>query len=108
MIFINKGNKFDKTTLPFEAQWSSINDFYWDKETKEIFYVGNSEEFVTELGVQSANPGGIIQFDDHAIHKEFLPLPIKLNLRKVIKLNNQNMLLIANDDYMYILKRIND
>ncbi|MFQ3351463.1 MAG: hypothetical protein ACI914_000708 [Candidatus Marivariicella framensis] len=108
MLFINKGEDFDPTPLPFEAQWSSIQDFFWDKETEEIFYVGNSEEFVTELGAQSANPGGIIEFDNQAIHKEFLPLPINLNLRRVIKLNNDNMLLIANNDYIYILKRIND
>ena len=108
MLFINKGEDFDPIPLPFEAQWSSIQDFFWNKETEEIFYIGNSEEFVTELGVQSANPGGIIEFDNQVIHKEFLPLPISLNLRRVVKLNNDNMLLIANNDYMYILKRTND
>jgi len=77
-------------------------------DSEEIFYIGNSEEFVTELGAQSANPGGIIEFDNQVIHKEFLPLPISLNLRRVVKLNNDNMLLIANNDYMYILKRTND
>jgi len=108
MLFINKGEDFDPIPLPFEAQWSSIQDFFWNKETEEIFYIGNSEEFVTELGAQSANPGGIIEFDNQVIHKEFLPLPISLNLRRVVKLNNDNMLLIANNDYMYILKRTND
>ena len=108
MIFINNNEKFDPTPLPFESQWSSIQDFYWNNESQEIFYVGNSEKFVTELGLQSANPGGIIQYKNQAIHKEFLPLPISLNLRRVVKLNNDNILLIANDDYMYILKKTND
>ena len=108
MLFINEGENFKPTVLPFESQWSSIQDFYWSNDTKEIFYVGNSEEFVTELGIQSANPGGIIEFNNKPIHKEFLPLPISLNLRRVVKLNNDNILLIANDDFMYILKRTND
>ena len=108
LVFINKGEYFNPTSLPFEAQWSSIQDFLWNEETKEMFYVGNSDEFVTELGSQSANPGGIINFNNEAIHKEFLPLPINLNLRKVEKLDENNLLLIANNDYMYILKKIND
>jgi len=105
LVFINKGEYFNPTPLPFEAQWSSIQDFLWNKETKEMFYVGNSDEFVTELGSQSANPGGIINFNHEAIHEEFLPLPINLNLRKVEKLDENNLLLIANNDYMYILKK---
>ena len=105
LVFINKGEYFNPTSLPFEAQWSSIQDFLWNEETKEMFYVGNSDEFVTELGFQSANPGGIINFNHEAIHEEFLPLPINLNLRKVEKLDENNLLLIANNDYMYILKK---
>ena len=105
MSFINKGDDFEPIPLPLESQWSSIQDFYWDQKTKEIYYVGNSEEFVTELGSQNANPGGIIDFNHQMIHKEFLPLPIRLNLRKVIKLNPNSVILIANDDYMYILTK---
>ena len=42
------------------------------------------------------------------IHKEFLPLPINLNLRRIEKLDDKNLLLIANDDYIYILNKTND
>jgi len=70
MFFINKGDDFEPNPLPSESQWSSIQDFYWDQKTKEMYYVGNSEEFVTELGAQSANLGGIIDFDKQMIRKE--------------------------------------
>tara|TARA_Y100000996_G_scaffold246370_1_gene193709 strand:- start:15325 stop:18555 length:3231 start_codon:yes stop_codon:yes gene_type:complete len=108
MAYINKGDNFESSLLPIEAQLSSIQDFLWDKDTNEIYYVGNSEEFVTELGNQNANPGGIIKYNNMVIHKEFLPLPINLNLRRIEKLDDKNLLLIANDDYIYILNKTND
>ena len=108
MAYINKGDNFESSLLPIEAQLSSIQDFLWDKDTNEIYYVGNSEEFVTELGNQNANPGGIIKYNNMVIHKEFLPLPINLNLRRIEKLDDKNLLLITNDDYIYILNKTND
>tara|TARA_B100000686_G_scaffold355148_1_gene470410 strand:+ start:329 stop:3535 length:3207 start_codon:yes stop_codon:yes gene_type:complete len=108
MLFINNETDFSSYPLPQEAQWSIIQDFHWNSETKELFYVGNSEKFVTELGSQTANPGGIINFknfqENKIVHKEFLPLPAKLNVRRLVEYKNK-LYFITNNDYIYILSK---
>jgi hypothetical protein len=101
-------NGFQVQPLPQEAQFSSIQDFYWDPKKEQLFYFGNSNQFVTELGQQTANPGAIAKFihDKNGFeHQEFLPLPIQINPRKIIKLDDSTFLLSSNDDYVYLIAK---
>ena len=67
--------------LPQEAQYSNIRDFYWDEDKKQLFYVGNAQEFVTEIGNTAANPGGVISVEQNEtfhLKHQTLPLPCSL------------------------------
>ena len=95
-------------TLPQEAQYSNIRDFHWDDAQKHLYYVGNAQEFVTELGNVAANPGGVLEIGKSGTplfsHLEFLPLPVRFNLRKILPLAPATFLLVTNNDYVYLLK----
>ena len=108
LLLLKSENGFQVQPLPQEAQFSSIQDFYWDPKNEQLFYFGNSNQFVTELGQQTANPGAIAKFinDKNGFeHQEFLPLPIQINPRKIIKLDDGTFLLSSNDDYVYLIAK---
>ena len=63
-IFIYEEGSFKKYALPPSAQLSCIEDFKFFKNSNDLIYVGNFSKYVTELGVSSANPGGLL-FDLH-------------------------------------------
>ena len=108
-IFIKNKNKFISRPLPKEAQFSSIEDFLSINDSNEIIYVGNFHEYVTELGMSSANPGGILSDWDsnNKIFKssKFLPLPLNINTRKIIKMNKETFFILSNNDYIYVLSK---
>jgi len=108
LFFLKTDKGYQVNPLPKEAQFSSILDFYWEEESQSLYYFGNTNQFVTELGQQTANPAAIAMFDPSQNtfeHQEFLPLPIKINPRKVILLDDGTLLVSTNDDYVYLISK---
>ena len=107
LALIKSEGKYSVEKLPQEAQYSNIRDFYWDPEKKQLFYVGNAQEYVTEIGNTAANPGGVIsvQLNDVFMlkHQAFLPLPVRFNMRSIRPLGEDSLLLMTNNDYVYLL-----
>lgn len=113
LALMKKDGKFIVEKLPQEAQYSNIRDFYWDQDKQQLFYVGNAQEFVTEIGNTAANPGGVISVESNETfqlkHKAFLPLPVRFNMRGIKTLGKDSFLLLTNNDYVYLLNvRQND
>ena len=113
MALMKKEGKYIAQKLPQEAQYSSIRDFFWNKEKQQLFYVGNAQEFVTEIGNATANPGGVIQLNTASEilmqHHAYLPLPVRFNMRSIKSLGKDSFLLLTNNDYVYLLNdRQND
>ena len=107
-LFINNGEKFIGKPLPKEAQFSSIEDFFFLKDDiAKLFYVGNFHQYVTELGISSANPGGILSDwgSENFNASRFLPLPMSINARKILPIGEDDFFILANDDYIYILSK---
>ena len=107
LALMKKDGKYIAEKLPQEAQYSNIRDFYWDQEKRQLFYVGNAQEFVTEIGNTAANPGGVISVETNETfrleHKAFLPLPVGFNMRGIKPLGKDSFLLLTNNDYVYLL-----
>lgn len=113
LALMKKDGKYIVEKLPQEAQYSNIRDFYWDQDKQQLFYVGNAQEFVTEIGNTAANPGGVISVESNETfrikHKAFLPLPVRFNMRGIKPLGKDSFLLLTNNDYVYLLnERQND
>ena len=112
LALIKKEDQYSAQKLPQEAQYSNIRDFFWDKDQQQLFYVGNAQEFVTEIGNATANPGGIIQFDPSGEkfmqHHAYLPLPVRFNMRRIKPLDENSFLLLTNNDYVYLLNKHQD
>ena len=107
-LFINNGEKFIGKPLPKEAQFSSIEDFFFLKDDiAKLFYVGNFHQYVTELGISSANPGGILSDwgAENFNVSRFLPLPMSINARKILPIGKDNFFILGNNDYIYILSK---
>ncbi len=101
MVYLNK-KKFKGFPLPTEAQMSSIEDFYIDKNEKQllVYYVGNYKGFVTELGVSTANPGGLLSaFNGESFLKNTpLPLPAFSEGRSIGPLQKNKLLILFNNE----------
>jgi hypothetical protein len=109
-LFLKNENKFISKPLPIKAQLSSIEDFHFINDSiPKIIYVGNYHEYVTELGMSSANPGGILSgwnFDaEEFTSSKFLPLPLPLNARKILKVNNETFFVLSNNNYVHVLSK---
>jgi hypothetical protein len=103
MVYINKGEIFEKKALPYEAQFSTIEDFYLNG--KEIVYTGNTKSFVTELGENSSNSGGVLFYTENDNFKSLkaLNLPKEFMGRKILKLKENQLLVIGNNGKSYIV-----
>ncbi|NNL17043.1 MAG: VCBS repeat-containing protein [Flavobacteriaceae bacterium] len=109
MIYLNSGSELKGTPMIQEAQMSSIEDIYieQDEELTNIFFVGNYLGYTTELGESASNSGGVISIDEKGdqISYKQLPTPTNLNSRKVLKLDKNRVLVIANNDKSYIFDK---
>ena len=102
MAYINNGNTFNGNALPKEAQLSSIEDFYIEKN--KILYIGNYNSFVTELGENNSNPGGVITYKNNKFNNEkTLLLPKNISARHIVKTNNNSFLILSNNNKSYIV-----
>lgn len=108
MIYLNSGSELKGVPMINEAQMSSIEDIYTEQneESTEIFFVGNYLGYTTELGENASNSGGNISVNNKGeqISYKQLPTPANLNSRKVIKLDENRFLVIANNDKSYIFE----
>lgn len=102
MIYYNQGKSFKAVALPNQAQLSSIEDF--TVSNNNIYYVGNTNSFVTELGQNTANPGGIINYQN-SLNNKAINLPKEFIGRKIINLDNHRFLTISNNNKSYIVKQ---
>lgn len=108
MAYLNLGDHFEGSPLPKEAQMSAVEDIIAEQvngATKLIF-VGNYLNYTTELGQSDANSGGVLSYGPSGNFETFdyLPLPTKLNARKIIRLNDGRFLVVANNDSSYIIE----
>ena len=105
MVYINKKGVFEGAPLPKEAQMSSIEDMYFDKQANKnrLLLVGNYLGYTAELGQSDGNAGSalIVTKDGKIEFKNHLPLPLKLNSRKIIKIDHNRFLVVANNDKSY-------
>ena len=111
MVYLQKENKFEGHPLPAKAQLSSIQDFYLDQSpaTPRLFYVGNYDQYITDLGNSSSNTGGVLSqwnSDKNTFEEDvFLPLPIGINAKRILKLDQETKLIMSNNDYVYLLSK---
>jgi len=89
MLFLSDGQGYTGIPLPGIAQWSSIQDFTVT-ENKEILFIGNHHEYLTEFGKSMGNSGGKFAGFD-AEKKTFgkytsLSLPAGINTRSITPL----------------------
>ncbi len=110
MIYLNIGDKTKEMPLPKEAQMSSIEDVLLDTVNNEsrLIFVGNYLDYPTELGESNGNSGGVISFSNKVDSYKNLPLPRNLNARKIVKLSENEFLVVANNDKTYIFTLTND
>ena len=108
MLFLNQGDDFKGSALPRESQFSSIQDFTiveTGKATK-IYFVGNSFNYLTELGASDGNAGGVLTANKSGDFEKTVPLQLPNNqeYRKIIPLENHMFLVLSNDNKALILQ----
>ena len=105
MVFLNKKDTFVSIPFPKEAQFSPIQDILVTStgNNKNIYFIGNYMNFVNELGNSDSNSGGkFIGFDGENFGKfETLPIPNKLNTRKIIKTQPNEFIIFSNNQKSY-------
>ncbi len=107
IMVLSSETGYKVVTLPRQSQSSSINDFYWDEQGKNLYYVGNDQSSSHSLGQNLSNPGGVLSRYDHEqgqfLRHDFINLPINTVAKKIIRVSDDTMLIINNDDLQYIL-----
>lgn len=107
MVYWNKEGGFKPMPLPKEAQMSSIEDFY--KKGDTVLYVGNYLDYANELGQSTANSGGILTLKgEKVLAQGHLPLPVALNARRVLRLDDDSYLVVSNNDKAYLVSTRKD
>ena len=98
MVFIQQADgTFSGSALPFEAQLSTIEDFY--AEGTKVYYVGNYSGYVSELGPSLSNAGGVLsdfdgaQFQSHST----LGLPLGTEARAIDRISDEQLLIVVNN-----------
>ena len=109
MAYLNQGaSGFVGVPLPKIAQRSSIQDFAVDPESPgQIWYVGNYSGYVTELGINKAQAGGILsEFGEQGFKShQNLPLPLFSEARKVVPLGQGRFLVVRNNQQAIMLNK---
>jgi len=112
MIYTNNGSSFTGTPLPIEAQLSAIQDFYIEQINgqAQIIFVGNFGGYVSELGNNMANSGGILSDFKNGNFQQIqaLKIPKHLDARKICKIAENKYLIVSNNDQSYIIEPFDD
>jgi hypothetical protein len=101
MSYLNLGTSFSSQPLPTNAQLSTIEDIHVDNTN--IVFTGNYYGFVTELGECSSNAGGVISLAEENSNVQNLNLPKSFSGRKIIKLDENNLLFVPNNGDSFIV-----
>ena len=74
---------------------------------KTLYFVGNYNNYVNELGKNNSNVGGKYKIKENLKFDEFeiLNLPNQLNTRKIIEVGSRKLLIISNNDFSYLIKK---
>jgi hypothetical protein len=106
MAYMNIGDETKAIAFPKEAQMSSIEDILvnTDQDPVQLIFVGNYLDYTMELGQSNGNSGGVLSFSKEGNFNSFkaLPLPRLLNARRIIKLDTNRFMVVANNDKTYI------
>ena len=106
MVYLNEGGQFKGYPLAEREQATAINDFEVDANGN-VYYIGNNNEYVAELGPALATPGRVLSnFDtDKKIFSasEDLPLPNNWIGRSIRPLTARRMLAVSNQGAPYII-----
>ncbi len=109
VLLLNNTERFQKVPLPQKAQQSAIQDFEYDAEKQRLYFVGNYLNYVVELGMNSAQSGGVLSAFNKQTNEfeniEPLPLPKGINARQVMSLSRDQLFITINDSYPIILKK---
>jgi hypothetical protein len=107
MVYLNDGSSFKGIPLPKEAQMSSIQDILLDMDgtKRQLYFVGNYLDYVNELGHSDANPGGVLTDFNDSDFKGYhsLGLPKNISARKLIKIGENKLLVITNNDEALVI-----
>jgi len=108
MVYLSENGQYKGIPLPRAAQMSAIQGIVID-EKGQLIFVGNHQDYLTELGVSSGNSGGIFSnFDVESgtfNNYQSLSLPANLNAREITPLENNQYLVTCNNSVQYILEQ---
>lgn len=104
MAYLNPGDRLEAIPLPKRAQMSTIEDFEITA-SGTILYVGNFLDYTVELGQSNSNSGGTLRItpEKEIVSGASLNLPKALNSRRIVRLNDNRFLVVANDDRSFVI-----
>ena len=108
----NQNGDFTLRQLPLEVQFSPINTFYFDQDSKFLYTGQNNYEISPYLGRQDASFGTILKWDDS--QRDFIIVPESYGweysgqVRKIKRLNTKELLVGFNNDTLatFLLPKI--
>jgi len=105
MLYLSDNGKYKGVALPDAAQRSTIQDFII-RADGTVYFVGNNADYLTELGKNKSNAGGLIKDFDLTtgtfLTYESLRLTQSLNPRKIVALDNGELLIMCNNQDAYL------
>ena len=108
MVYLSDNGKYKGIPLPKSAQMSTIQGLTMDQKGN-LFFVGNNQDYLTELGKNMGNSGGVLSNFD--LEKgtfnnyESLALPVNLNPRSIIPIGENRYFISCSNSEQYILNR---
>jgi len=108
MVYLSENGKYKGIPLPKAAQMSTIQGLTMDEKGNLIF-VGNHHDYLTELGKNMGNSGGVLSGfemeDGHFKNYQSLNLPTDLNARNITPIGKHRYFISCSNDVQYILNR---
>lgn len=107
MIFLSEGKRYKTVPLDMNEQMGDICDINIDSNNN-VYYIGGSRDYVSEMGAPSANTGRFLSGFD-PITGRFsqsvrLPLPVSASPRRLIAGKNGRYFIATNGGYIYVLQ----
>ena len=108
MVYLSDNGKYKGIPLPKSAQMSTIQGLTMDQKGN-LFFVGNNQDYLTELGKNMGNSGGVLSNFD--LEKgtfnnyESLALPVNLNPRNITPIGENRYFISCSNSEQYILNR---
>ncbi len=104
-LFINQSGDFHARPLSLSLQEGSIVDYLVSDD--KVFFINSGTSFVNEIGKSLGNRLGVMSDYDETLQTyttvEYISLPIGTDPRKLVKLDNNRLLVINNSGYSYII-----